>query len=79
MVISAIFLLFCQQLITVGTPSPVSVPSPNPDYKADHATVAINGGNDKLIAYHSTDGANAPKQVEVAHFKSTVTSNAAPE
>jgi len=72
--ISAIFLLFCQQVIAVGTPSPVSVPSPNPDYKADHATVAINDSNDILIAYHSTDGVNAPKQVEVAHYKPNTTS-----
>jgi hypothetical protein len=74
MMISAIFLLFCQQVIAVGTPSPVYVPSFDPAYKADHATVAINEGNDILIAYHANTGVSLVKQVEVAHYKLNPTS-----
>jgi hypothetical protein len=69
MMISAIFLLFCQQVITVGTPSPVYVPSFDPAYKADHATVAINDIDDILIAYHANTVNSGEKQVEVAHYK----------
>lgn len=66
--ISAIFLLFCQQLITVGAPSPIYVPSSDLTYKADHATVAINDTGDILIAYHANTATSGEKQVEVAHY-----------
>ncbi len=76
MILLSILLSCSQSTIDIGTAAPLFVPSSNPSYKADHATVAINNSNDVLIAYHSNAGPNGVKQVEIAHYKLNTTPGA---